>query len=97
MRILLAICAQYRGSIVHRRGQDRSGRFLQFLRRSRDRLEPLELLELCLSIERSMKRVRIERWGPRTIDIDVLTYGNEIIDLQGLEVPHPRMTQRAFV
>lgn len=60
-------------------------------------LEPLELLELCLSIERSMKRVRIERWGPRTIDIDVLTYGDEIVHLEGLEVPHPRMTQRAFV
>ncbi len=63
----------------------------------RTSLEPLALLELCLSIEKSMKRVRIERWGPRTIDIDVLTYGDAVIDVEGLEVPHPRMTQRAFV
>ncbi|WP_137135976.1 2-amino-4-hydroxy-6-hydroxymethyldihydropteridine diphosphokinase [Rhizobium sp. FKY42] len=63
----------------------------------RTSLEPLALLDLCLSIERSMKRVRIERWGPRTIDIDVLTYGDAVIDVEGLEVPHPRMTQRAFV
>lgn len=60
-------------------------------------LSPLALLDLCLSIERSMKRVRNERWGPRTIDIDVLTYGDSTINVEGLEVPHPRMTQRAFV
>ncbi|MFD1744080.1 2-amino-4-hydroxy-6-hydroxymethyldihydropteridine diphosphokinase [Rhizobium helianthi] len=60
-------------------------------------LSPSELLALCLSIERSMKRVRLERWGPRTIDIDVLTYGDEVIDDDGLQVPHPRMTERAFV
>lgn len=55
------------------------------------------LLELCLSIEKSMKRERLERWGPRTIDIDVLTYGDHHIESEGLQVPHPRMTQRAFV
>ena len=60
-------------------------------------LSPLALLELCLEIERSMKRVRLERWGPRTIDIDVLTYSDATINVEGLEVPHPRMTQRAFV
>ncbi|MCZ7467605.1 2-amino-4-hydroxy-6-hydroxymethyldihydropteridine diphosphokinase [Agrobacterium sp. O3.4] len=55
------------------------------------------LLQLCLDIERGMKRVRTERWGPRTIDIDVLTYGNESIVTESIEVPHPRMTGRAFV
>ena len=55
------------------------------------------LLQLCLDIERGMKRVRTERWGPRTIDIDVLTYGNEAIVTENIEVPHPRMTERAFV
>ena len=39
------------------------------------RLDPEALLTLCLEIEREMKRVRNERWGPRTIDIDILTYG----------------------
>ncbi len=55
------------------------------------------LLQLCLDIERGMKRVRTERWGPRTIDIDVLTFGNEVILTESIEVPHPRMTERAFV
>lgn len=60
-------------------------------------LSPLKLLETCLDIERDMKRVRNERWGPRTIDIDVLTYDGLEIDEQALTVPHPRMTERAFV
>ncbi|AMD59043.1 2-amino-4-hydroxy-6-hydroxymethyldihydropteridine pyrophosphokinase [Agrobacterium tumefaciens] len=55
------------------------------------------LLELCLNIEKGMKRVRTERWGPRTIDIDVLTFGNQSIVTESIEVPHPRMTERAFV
>jgi 2-amino-4-hydroxy-6-hydroxymethyldihydropteridine diphosphokinase len=44
-----------------------------------------------------MKRERIERWGPRTLDIDVLTYGDVIQDAPRLELPHPRMTDRGFV
>lgn len=60
-------------------------------------LPPKDLLDLCLSIERGMKRVRIERWGPRTIDIDVLTYGDRQIHEEGLDVPHPRMVERGFV
>ncbi|MEM9158501.1 MAG: 2-amino-4-hydroxy-6-hydroxymethyldihydropteridine diphosphokinase [Verrucomicrobiota bacterium] len=56
-----------------------------------------QLLEVCLEIEESLKRVRRERWGPRTIDLDVLVYGEESIEEQGLEVPHPRMMDRAFV
>ena len=60
-------------------------------------LEPEPLLELCLSIERQMKRVRMERWGPRTIDIDVLTFGDRSQKTDVLELPHPRMTERGFV
>ena len=60
-------------------------------------LEPQELLAACLEIERTMKRVRVERWGPRTIDIDILTFGDRVIDAEHLKVPHPRMTERAFV
>ena len=55
------------------------------------------LLALCLDIERSMGRQRLERWGPRTLDIDILTYGEATIDAPDLKVPHPRMTERAFV
>ncbi|WP_411035784.1 2-amino-4-hydroxy-6-hydroxymethyldihydropteridine diphosphokinase [Shinella sp. BYT-45] len=61
------------------------------------RLAPEALLDACLGIEQSMKRERKERWGPRTIDIDVLTY--EGVEQSGgrLELPHPRMTARGFV
>ncbi|MGD9476584.1 2-amino-4-hydroxy-6-hydroxymethyldihydropteridine diphosphokinase [Shinella sp. G-2] len=60
-------------------------------------LAPEALLDTCLGIEREMKRERKERWGPRTIDIDVLTY--EGVEQAGgrLELPHPRMTGRGFV
>lgn len=55
------------------------------------------LLDLCLEIERGLKRVRAERWGPRLIDIDVLLHGDTRVDEDGLQVPHPRMLDRAFV
>jgi 2-amino-4-hydroxy-6-hydroxymethyldihydropteridine diphosphokinase len=58
---------------------------------------PREMLALCLGAEKALKRVRAERWGPRTIDIDILLFGDRTIEEPGLEVPHPRMTQRAFV
>jgi 2-amino-4-hydroxy-6-hydroxymethyldihydropteridine diphosphokinase len=55
------------------------------------------LLLACLWVEDTMGRIRSERWGPRVIDIDVLTYGREEIDTPDLQVPHPRMHERAFV
>jgi 2-amino-4-hydroxy-6-hydroxymethyldihydropteridine diphosphokinase len=60
-------------------------------------LEAKALLEACLGVERRLGRVRGERWGPRSIDVDVLTYGEASIDEPGLTVPHPRMHERAFV
>lgn len=60
-------------------------------------LSPRELLTLCLAIERDHGRERAIRWGPRTLDMDVLLYGDESIDEEGLIVPHPRMSERAFV
>jgi 2-amino-4-hydroxy-6-hydroxymethyldihydropteridine diphosphokinase len=47
-----------------------------------------DLLSLCLAIERESGRERRERWGPRTLDIDILTYGGQTIDRPGLQVPH---------
>lgn len=61
------------------------------------RLEPRALLDLCLDAERRLKRVRAERWGPRLIDIDVLTFGDRTIREAGLDIPHPRMLERGFV
>jgi 2-amino-4-hydroxy-6-hydroxymethyldihydropteridine diphosphokinase len=60
-------------------------------------LPPRALLELCLETERALKRVRTERWGPRVIDMDILLFGRERIAEEGLQVPHPRMGERAFV
>jgi 2-amino-4-hydroxy-6-hydroxymethyldihydropteridine diphosphokinase len=56
-----------------------------------------ELLAACLEVETDMGRVREERWGPRIIDIDVLTFGDQTIDEPDLQVPHPRMHERGFV
>lgn len=58
---------------------------------------PRELLELCLDAEATLNRVRSERWGPRTIDIDILLFDDLTIDEPGLQVPHPRVAERAFV
>jgi 2-amino-4-hydroxy-6-hydroxymethyldihydropteridine diphosphokinase len=60
-------------------------------------LSPQDLLAACMEAERLMGRVRGERWGPRIIDIDVLTYDEREIDEPGLTIPHPRMLERAFV
>lgn len=60
-------------------------------------LSPRDLLNVCLSVEADLGRVRGERWGPRVVDVDVLTYGREAIDEPDLQVPHPRMLERAFV
>lgn len=56
-----------------------------------------ELLTNCLETERVLGRVRKERWGPRLIDIDVLTFGTQEIEEPDLRVPHPRMHERGFV
>lgn len=71
--------------------------FLNAAAEVRTELEPRDLLDLCLEIERSLKRVRRERWGPRLIDIDILIYGDKTCSADDLRIPHPRMTERAFV
>ena len=57
---------------------------------------PRELLGALLAVERELGRERRERWGPRTIDLDLLLYGDETIDEPGLTVPHPRLHERRF-
>ncbi|RFC66631.1 MULTISPECIES: 2-amino-4-hydroxy-6-hydroxymethyldihydropteridine diphosphokinase [Mesorhizobium] len=71
--------------------------FLNAAAEIRTTRSPRELLELCLATEKTLKRVRAERWGPRTIDIDILKYGSDTINEEGLEIPHPRMLDRPFV
>lgn len=59
-------------------------------------LSPHELLELCLGVERAMGRVRTLRWGPRTIDIDLLWYDGPAVHAPDLTLPHPRLAERPF-
>lgn len=60
-------------------------------------LEPRHLLRRCQEVEEELGRVPGERWGPRIIDLDVLTYDDEEIDEPDFQVPHPLMHERAFV
>jgi len=60
-------------------------------------LAPLVLLQTIQQIEQNFARVRLERWGPRTLDLDVLLWDDTVIDSPDLQVPHPRMAERGFV
>ncbi len=60
-------------------------------------LPPRELLRVCSAIESRMGRERTIHWGPRTIDLDILLYGDEVVNLPDLVVPHPRLAERRFV
>lgn len=71
--------------------------FLNAAARLRTTLQPLELLHLLLDIERQLGRVRSVRWGPRTIDLDLLMYEQLCLETPELTLPHPRMHERLFV
>lgn len=60
-------------------------------------LSPRELLELAARLETQAERVRTVRWGPRTLDVDVLLVADLVVEEPDLIVPHPRMNERAFV
>jgi 2-amino-4-hydroxy-6-hydroxymethyldihydropteridine diphosphokinase len=71
--------------------------FLNLVIAGKPRLNPEETLAACLEIEKKMGRVRTVHWGPRIIDIDILLYGRRQIKTETLEIPHPRLQERAFV
>lgn len=60
-------------------------------------MKPHILLETLLQIEQQFGRIRQERWGPRLLDLDLLLYDGLILDTPNLQIPHPRMKERAFV
>ncbi|MDB8552684.1 2-amino-4-hydroxy-6-hydroxymethyldihydropteridine diphosphokinase [Turicibacter sanguinis] len=60
-------------------------------------LSPVELLDCCQSIEQELGRVRLIKWGPRVIDVDILLFEDEKINTERLTIPHPFMTERDFV
>lgn len=71
--------------------------FLNAVARVRTTLSARALLDVLLNLENKMGRVRTLRWGPRVIDLDLLIYGDAQTSEPGLEVPHPRLRERAFV
>lgn len=72
--------------------------FVNAVARLETSLEPGELLAALLAIETAHGRDRrTDRWGPRTLDLDLALYGDRVIDEPGLTVPHPGLTARAFV
>jgi 2-amino-4-hydroxy-6-hydroxymethyldihydropteridine diphosphokinase len=70
--------------------------FLNAAARIETSLSPRALLDAILEIERGLGRERGERWGPRTLDIDILVFGTAEMNEPGLEIPHPRLHERAF-
>jgi len=78
-------------------GGPEQGEYLNAVAVVETELSAVDLLEHCRGIERAHGRERRERWGPRTLDLDLLLFGQTVIDEEDLRVPHPRMTERRFV
>jgi 2-amino-4-hydroxy-6-hydroxymethyldihydropteridine diphosphokinase len=78
-------------------GGPEQGAFLNVVVELDTDLSPRQLLSVCGRLEAAAERVRVERWGPRTLDVDVLWVDGAEVDEPDLVVPHPRMWQRRFV
>jgi 2-amino-4-hydroxy-6-hydroxymethyldihydropteridine diphosphokinase len=79
-------------------GYENQPRFLNAVAELETQLAPRQLLDHLLDVERRLGRERVgPQWGPRTVDLDLLLYGEEQIDEPGLVVPHPRLLERLFV
>jgi len=78
-------------------GNTRQPRFLNLVAEVDTVLSAEELLALCQRVERALGRTRTARWGPRTIDIDLLLFEDVTMTTPSLVLPHPRITERAFV
>ncbi len=91
---VVAISSVYQTSPV---GGPEQGDYLNAVVAVETELSARGLLELGQRLERAARRTRTERWGPRTLDVDVLLVGSETVDEPDLEVPHPRIWDRGFV
>lgn len=78
-------------------GYTQQADFLNMVVSGSTKLSPRETLEVCLAIENKLGRVRTKRWGPRAIDLDLLFFEERKIDTEQLQLPHPRLQERAFV
>jgi 2-amino-4-hydroxy-6-hydroxymethyldihydropteridine diphosphokinase len=78
-------------------GGPAQGWYVNAVVRGETELPPRQLLEACLHVERQLGRERRVRWEARTLDLDLLLYGDLVLDEPGLRVPHPRLCERRFV
>ncbi|MDF1809887.1 MAG: 2-amino-4-hydroxy-6-hydroxymethyldihydropteridine diphosphokinase [Phycisphaerales bacterium] len=80
-------------------GPGSQSNYLNGVAKIKTELNPNELLELALQVESKFGRDRAkeERWGARTLDLDIIVFGEEIIEQPGLSIPHPRVHERSFV
>jgi len=78
-------------------GRTDQPRFLNAVAEIETELAPDALLRRLLDVERGLGRVRAEKWGPRTIDLDLFLYGDREVSSEALEVPHPKLRERRFV
>lgn len=78
-------------------GKTKQDQFLNMVIMVNTTLQPREILEEIAKIEKELGRTRTEKWGPRTVDVDILFYGKRVIRDKGLEIPHPEIENRAFV
>lgn len=77
-------------------GGPEQGPYLNIAVRYATSRSPRDLLRSCNAVEAALGRVRTERWGPRTVDVDILLYDERVVAMRDLEVPHPRLLERAF-
>lgn len=70
--------------------------YLNLVARVATLLSPRKLLAATQQVEHDLGRVRAERWGPRTIDVDILLYGDRVVKRRHIQIPHPRLDQRPF-
>jgi 2-amino-4-hydroxy-6-hydroxymethyldihydropteridine diphosphokinase len=105
-RVLLGEAVESLGPIVRRVsplyetdpvGGPSQGRFLNLVVEIETDLTPRGLLAVCHRLETAADRVRLERWGPRTLDVDILLMDGITVDEPDLQIPHPRMWERRFV
>ena len=78
-------------------GMGEADDFLNAIAEVETSMAPLALLDFCLEVESKLGRVRTKEWAPRTIDLDIIAYGDEVIEHERLQVPHPRIAERDFV
>ena len=90
----IALSALYKSQPV---GPQDQPDYVNAVMRIKTRLAPLDLLAECQTLENNHGRKRLMRWGARTLDLDILLYHTNVIDLPALKVPHPELPNRAFV